>query len=142
LVITDTNTPCWKQMGGERRKAWWARPSSIVVGLGSALLLVLACFGWTIVVGYMTGDAMADCQGTFLERFDAGEVVAAERHWLPPHLDCTLRSPPTDETYVAERPDAPMFGVPAQLVVTALGVGGIGFLVRRRRRARDVHGIA
>ena len=94
-----------------------------------------------MAIGYLTGDATADCQ-SLLVRLDAGEVVAAERHWLPPHLECTLRHPQTGETYVEERPDAPMFGVPSLLFVTAMGVGGIGFLVRRHHRAGGVHEVA
>lgn len=128
-------------MGDQRRRAWWARPSSVVVGLGAALALVLACIGWLVAIGYLTGDATADCR-SLLVRLDPREVVAAERHWLPPHLDCTLRHPQTGETYVEARPDAPMFGVPSLLVVTALGVGGIGVLVRRRHRARRADEVA
>lgn len=116
------------------RKAWWARPSSILVGLASGLSLVLVLFGWLLVVPDMTGDARSDCAQTYLERFDDGEVLEAKRHWLPPHLECTVRYPPAGETYTAYRPHQPVADFFWLLGATVLTTGGFGFLVRRRHR--------
>lgn len=40
---------------------WWARPSSVVVGLASAAGLMLVLVGWLFVVDDLTGDARSGC---------------------------------------------------------------------------------